>query len=108
MSFMVFLGVWRLHQLCEVRQSRADLSIVLEYVSYLRSLRIFTNFEVPWYVSLAEGAIEVRRGGMVSKKLHRGGIALIVRSFNAMTKHDDTRDQGRHVISVEYGTVAGK
>ena len=38
---------------------KADLSIVLEY---LCSLGIFANFEVPRYVPLAEGGIEVRRG----------------------------------------------
>ena len=34
---------------------KADLSIVLEY---LCSLQIFADFEVPWYVPLAEGALK--------------------------------------------------
>ena len=54
---------------------KADMSIVLKYFF---SSGIFTNFEVPGYVPLSEGAwkysYSVQRGaGTVSEKLHRGG-----------------------------------
>ena len=63
MLSILFLGLWGLFQLGRVHQGAwgraADLSLALEY---LYSLRNFAKLEVPRYVLLSEGGMEVRRG----------------------------------------------